>query len=136
MTRGRDLATPASELRHLAVCARSKWQARAERAWLGIVGVPLAEIATGLLDLWWTWVPLTAVAWACLPKWRWSWLLALELGFVGAMWAAIGATALAHFPDHQLLVGVLWALFPLALAVVGIANRRRQSRPEAYFPFH
>jgi len=135
MTSAPRLASRVTAARAFVDSLLVKWRARSERAWVGLIGVPLAQIATGLLDEWWTWIVLTAAAWACTPKWRWSWLLSLELGFVGTMWAAAGATALAHFPDHLLLVGVLWASFPVALAVVGAANRRRASRPESYYHF-
>jgi hypothetical protein len=114
--------------------ARATWSARGERLWLGLVAVPLAELATGLLDAWWTWPLLLICAWACMRSWRWLWLLSLELGFVGVMWAAVGATALAHLPNNRLLVGAIWTAFPLALAGTGARNRHRRTRPEAYFP--
>jgi hypothetical protein len=128
------LMATALPVRRACSSVLASWREREERSWLGLVGVPLGETATGLLDEWWTWLLLLFAAWAWTPSWRWSWLLAFELGFVGTTWAAIGATTLADFPENQLLVGVLWALFPLALALAGIANRRRQSGPEAYFP--
>ena len=113
---------------------RAAWRARRERLWLGLVAVPLAMIATGLVDLWSTWPVLLVCAWAFTRSWRWSWLLSLELGFVGVMWATVGATALAHLPNDRLLVGAIWTAFPLALAGAGAMNRHRHARPEAYFP--
>jgi hypothetical protein len=98
------------------------WRARRERLWIGLVAIPLAMTATGLLNQWWTWPVLLACAWACTRSWRWLWLLSLELGFVGAMWAAVGAAALARLPNDRLLVGAIWAAFPLALAGAGATN--------------
>jgi hypothetical protein len=112
----------------IVAAVKSAWQARRERLWVGLVAVPLAEIATGLRGMWWTWPGLLMCAWACTRSWRWLWLLSLELGFVGAMWAAIGATALAHLSNDRLLVGAIWTAFPLALAGAGIRNRRRHTR--------
>jgi hypothetical protein len=113
---------------------KAAWRARRERLWIGLVAIPLAETATALLSMWWAWPALLFIAWACTRSWRWFWLLSLELGFVGATWAEVGAIALAHFPDDRLLVGVIWAAVPLALAGAGTTNRRRYSQPEAYFP--
>ena len=84
--------------------------------------------------MWWMWPLLLVGAWACMRSWRWFWLLSLELGFVGATWAEVGIIALAQFPNHRLLIGVIWAAFALALAGAGAMNRQRYSRPEAYFP--
>jgi hypothetical protein len=110
------------------------WRERRERASLGLVGVPMAMIATGLTGLWWTWPLLLACSWGCTPSWGWSWMLALEEAFVGLQWAFVGTSALAQFPGSRLLVGTLWIAFPLALAGAGFLNRRRHARPEAYFP--
>jgi hypothetical protein len=68
-------------------------------------------------------------AWAC----TWTWLLSLELAAVGVMWATVGAMALAT-TGGRLVVGILRAAFPLALAGASYSNRRRHARPEAYFP--
>jgi hypothetical protein len=121
----------------IATTARSlseAWRARRERLALGVVGAPLAMIATGLTGEWWTWPLLLAGSWACTPSWRWSWMLALEEAFVGLQWAFVGAVMLAQLPGARLPVGVLWTAFPLALAGAGLLNRRRHTRPEAYFP--
>jgi hypothetical protein len=110
------------------------WSVRRERLWTALVAIPLAELATALVGMWWLWPALLGIAWACTRSWRWFWVLSLELGFVGATWAEIGVSALAHFPDDQLLVGAIWAALPLPLAAAGAMNRQRYSRPEAYFP--
>jgi len=101
--------------------------------WVGLVAIPLAELATGLAGEWWTWPVLAVCAWACTPSWSWLWLLSVELGFVGVMWAAVGTTAFAHLPNDRLLVGAIWAAFPLALVGAGWMKRRRSANPEAYF---
>jgi hypothetical protein len=111
----------------------SAWSSRAERLWIALVAIPLAEIASGLVGEWWTWPVLAVCAWTCTPSWRWLWLLSVELGFVGVMWAAVGATPLAHLPNDRLVVGAIWAAFPLALAGAGWMNRRRSANPGAYF---
>lgn len=113
---------------------KTAWSARRDHLWIGVVAIPLAETATGLVGLWWTWPLLLVVAWACTPTWQWLWVLSLEFGFVGVVWAAGGVAALAHFVNNRLLVGAIWAGFPLALAGAGLMNRHRHSRPEAYFP--
>jgi hypothetical protein len=110
------------------------WSARQENLWLGLVAVPLAETASGLLGLWWMWVVLLFVAQACMRSWRWFWLLSLELGFVGATWAEIGIIALVRWPEYRLVVEAIWAILPVPLVVVGAYNRERYRRPEAYFP--
>jgi hypothetical protein len=48
------LATVSSVRDALAVL----WRARPERLWTAFVAVPLAELATGLLRMWWAWPPL------------------------------------------------------------------------------
>jgi hypothetical protein len=115
-----------------AVAAR--WGRRRERLWLGLVAVPLAELATGLLGAWWAWPLLLAAAWAVTPSWRWYWMLSLELGVLGVMWATVGIEVLGRYPDARLMVGAAWAAFPLALTGTGTMSRRRARRPEAYFP--
>jgi hypothetical protein len=102
----------------------SGWGPR-ERLWLGLVAVPLAEVAAGLLGLLWTWPLLLVCAWLWTPSWQWLWVLALELGCVGLAWADLGIHALARSTtDQRWLVGAVWAAFPLALAGVGIRHRR------------
>lgn len=112
------------------------WSARRERLWLGLVAIPLALTATGLVDAWSTWPALLLCAWACTPTWRWLWVLSLELGFIGVTWAAIGVAALAHFANNRLLVGAIWTAFPLALAGAGVRNRRGHGRTEASPALH
>lgn len=141
---GHGHSSGAGALRHVAVAAhpvappfdaiKAAWRLRRERLWLGLVAVPLAEIATGLTGNWWAWPVLLAGAWACLRSWRWYWVLSLEEGGVGALWAINGANALARYPNDLVVVGVVWVSFPIALAAAGLVSRRRQGRPEAYFP--
>ncbi len=108
--------------------AKSAWRARRERLWVGLVAIPLAMTATGLLDQWWTWPVLLTCAWACTRSWHWTWLLSLELGAVGTMWAMVGAHALASYPADRLLVAAIWAAVPLALAAAGLRNRHRHAK--------
>jgi hypothetical protein len=87
-------------------------------------------MATGLLGLWWAWPVLLVDVWGWTPSRRWLWVLALEEAFVGVMWATAGISALTQFGDHELLIGVAWGGFPVALAGAGIVNRRRHNRLE------
>ncbi|CAN5243211.1 hypothetical protein BH20ACT24_BH20ACT24_03970 [soil metagenome] len=105
------------------------WQERRERLTLALIAVPLAETASGLSGLWWAWPALLAGAWACTRTWHWTWLLSLELGAVGAMWATVGADVLARSSGNLLVVGAAWAALPLALAATGLRNRHRHSKP-------
>ncbi len=83
------------------------WELRRERLTLALIAVPLAETASGLAGLWWTWPALLAGAWACTRNWHWTWLLSLELGAVGVMWAMVGADLLARreHPGYAVRVG-------------------------------
>ncbi len=97
---------PAIERVRVAIrSARATWIVRRERAWLGVVGVPLAMTATGLVKLWWTWPLLLVCSWTCTPSWRWSWMLALEEALVGLQWAFVGAAA----PRSCRVRGSWWA---------------------------
>jgi hypothetical protein len=107
---------------------RARWRRRRrDRLWLALVAVPLAEQATGLLNIWWAWPVLVFVAWVLTPSCRSSWVLSLELGIVGVMWSEVGIAALTDLPDDRFIVGTAWAFFPLALASAGIAMRNRAS---------
>ena len=105
------------------------WQLRRERLTLALIAVPLAETASGLAGQWWTWPALLAGAWACTRNWRWTWLLSLELGAVGVMWAMVGADLLARSSANLFVVGGAWAALPLALAAAGLRNRHRHAKP-------
>jgi hypothetical protein len=97
-----------------------------------LVAVPLAMTATALVDDWWLWFPLVIGAASCSPAWRWTWVLSLQLGVVGTEWAYVGAVSLATWPTHRIFVGFVWGGTSLALAVVGLFNRRYQSLPERH----
>lgn len=102
------------------------WTTRRDRPWLAIVAVALAMNASGLVQLWWLWVPLLLGAATCTPEWRWSWVLSFQLGVVGTEWAYVGATSLGQWPGQRLLIGATWALVVLFLAVAAKLNRRLQ----------
>jgi hypothetical protein len=120
----RRVAAPIAAVAKTRHALASMWLGRHERLWIAYVAVPLAELATGLLRMWWTWPPLLACAWGCAPRWRWAWVLSLELGFVGVVWATAGIAALAQLPTQRVVVGTVWAASALALAGAGIRNRR------------
>ncbi len=122
-------------LRHVLESGCRAWAARRDNGWVGVVAVPLAMTATGLIGQWWTWPILLAVA-ACLTRaWRWSWLLSLQLACVGTAWAVIGINWLTAFPSAMLFVGFGWAAVPLVLALAGVEHRRRRNRPEYQRPW-
>lgn len=107
---------------------RLGWTTGGDAPWITLVAVPLAMNAAGLLQLLWLWPPLLAVAYLGTRSWRWSWLLAFQLGLFGTEWAYVGAVALRSWPDRAVEIGVIWTGTALALAVAGATNRRRLSR--------
>jgi hypothetical protein len=119
----RRVAAPVAAVAKTRDALAAMWLGRRERLWIAYVAVPLAELATGLLRMWWMWPPLLACARACAPRWRWAWVLSLELGFVGVVWATAGVSALVELPTQRVLVGAVWAASVLALAGAGIRNR-------------
>jgi len=120
----RDIRTDIHDL------VESRWP----RPWLGMVAVPLEATACILVGYYnhvliWTFIPLAVAAWWWCPREsRWIWLLALQGGCVGAEWAFVGAAALAVFPNHLLLVGVIWGGFAAALAGTCAFVRWRENR--------
>jgi len=114
---------------------RNSWTSRRECACLTLIAVPLAMNASGLLQLWWLWLPLTAGAAACTPAWRWSWVVTLQLGILGTEWSFVGALALTTWPSHRDVVGGVWIATALALASAGLVNRRYNDVPERRHPW-
>ncbi len=135
-----DVGGTVSALRHLAavvgrlssllrpLLARALTLRRG-RPWLALVVVPLAMVAaTVALQLWWD-IPLAMLTWWWAPADDpWVWLLGILEACFGVQWAFIGATCLANFPTHRILVGVIWIAYAGFIAAVGWTNRRRYSR--------
>jgi hypothetical protein len=96
-----------------------------DNAWIGVVAVPVAMTATGLLDQWWSWPVLLIEAAISTRSQRWSWVLSLELGYVGTAWAFVGADALGSWPTLVVPIGVVWAAFPVLLAGA-VSHHRHQ----------
>jgi hypothetical protein len=109
---------------------RSEWGARRDNGWLGLVAVPLAMTATGVLGQWWSWPVLLAVSFCSTRAWRWSWVLSLEMAWVGTAWAVLGAWWLTAYPAERLLTGTAWTMFPAMLALMSFEHRRRMGGPE------
>lgn len=102
---------------------------RRERSWLALVVAPLGIVAaTVSLQFWWD-VPLAVAVWWWGPTDEpYVWLLGILEGCFGVQWAFIGATCLAAFPEHRLLVGMLWIGYAGGVAAIGLVNRQRFSR--------
>lgn len=133
-----SVETLRSDVRRVVVEAihalRNSWTNRRECAWLALIAVPLAMNASGLLQLWWLWLPLTVGAGACTPVWRWTWVVTLQLAILGTEWAFVGAAALTAWPTHRDVVGVVWVGTAIALAAAGFVNRRFNESPARRHP--
>jgi hypothetical protein len=121
----RGFANVPSVHRSVAVLSTS-WSQRRDRPWLALIAVPLAMNASGLVHLWWLWVPLLVGAAASTPAWQWSFVLSFQLAVLGTEWAYVGATALAQWPTQRQFVGLTWA--GVALYTGGVANLHREIR--------
>jgi hypothetical protein len=98
-----------------------------------MTAVPLAMVASDLLQLWGLFIPLCLCAWWYAErKWPWTWLVAVESGAFGTLWAYSGAVALAQFAAHRLLVGAIWVSLAAALAAVSAVNRAENSQSADY----
>jgi hypothetical protein len=97
------------------VAVAHEWASRRDNPWISVVAVPLGMTAAGLLGQWWVWPILTLDA-SIASRGTWSWVLGLELGYVGTNWAFLGAYALGTWPESVILVGLVWAAFPAVLA--------------------
>jgi hypothetical protein len=76
---------------------------------LGMLGMPLAMMASLLLSQWWTLIPLTVAAWWWAQRdWPWYWLLALLRGIVGFGWSILAVLALSTWPHVRPLAGAAW----------------------------
>ncbi len=106
-------------------------ETRVERPLLALVCVPLVMIAATLTGLWCVLPVLVIESWwfspsrLLSPNWRWSWVLAVEEGIFGTMWAFAGATNLAAFRDHTLVVGGIWAAAPAVVAIAGALSGKK-----------
>ena len=127
------IPSPIAAFRAARLDISMEWSERRDDPLFGLVAVPLAMTATGLLGQWWAWPLLTVEAAVTTRAWRWSWIGALETAFVGTEWAWVGATALASWPSMTVTIGAIWAAFPAVLAVA-VARHRRQSLRTLFMP--
>jgi hypothetical protein len=114
-------------IRRLILAGCHACASRHDRDATAFVAIPLAMVATGLLGVWWAWIPLVAAAAIAVPRWRWSALLTLQEAFVGTVWATVGVSYLREFPSDSVIIECLWAGFPVALATAGHRARVRAS---------
>ena len=112
-------------IRRAGAAVAYEWARHEDNAWIGIVAVPVAMTATGLLDQWWSWPVLLIESAVSTRSQRWSWVLSLELGYVGTAWAFVGADGLGSWPTLVLPIGVAWAAFPVLLAGA-VSHHRHQ----------
>ena len=106
---------------------------RAARPWTAMIAVPLAMIVCWLSEEWFT-LPLLCMTswWWADRRWPWTWLVAVEAGAFGSVWAYAGASALAQFADARPFVFIVWIGVALTLASVSLLNRRRNGHFEDY----
>lgn len=123
-TRSRPLAAAANGPGRLVASIRAL---RQPLPWVGKVGVPLAITAAMLTGTWWALVPLMVCVWLCTEDaWARRCLIALETGFLGAIWAVLGAYALGVWPSHRPIVGAGWAITAGAIAAIAWLRRRAE----------
>jgi hypothetical protein len=100
-----------------------------------MVAVPLAMVASMMVFLWWCWPPLIVVAWWFADRrWRWTWIVAVEAGVDGTLWAYTGATALGYFVEARLLVAAIWIGFALLLLAAFVYIRHNDRDLPPRFP--
>lgn len=94
---------------------------------LGMLGMPLAIMASLLLSQWWTLIPLTFAAWWWSERdWRWYWLVALLRGIAGFAWATMGVAALAAWAYGRPSAGIVWSVANgLLLGISSYVEARR-----------
>jgi len=110
---------------------------RIARPRLALLGVPLAITGALLAGQVWLVIPLAVCAWWWAPRDSgWYWPIAVGRGVVTTEWAAIGASALAAFPEARTFVSLVWAASPGLLALCAVstpatsaAKKRTHRRP-------
>jgi hypothetical protein len=118
-----------------ARAVRHQAASRAARPWLAMVAVPLGVTALGALasinsPLLVGILVLSGAAWWWSPReHRWTWLLVIQSGLVGAEWAYDGATALSEWPSDRVVVDLGWCGFAVALAACSLFVRLRERTP-------
>lgn len=107
---------------------------RPERPLLGLIAVPLAMnesmdavVLSPQSRTWLAWLPLLFCAWWWAPRrqFRWTFLIALEAGALGAQWSYLGGVALATWPQSRGSVAAIWIGVALLLAGGAALNRYR-----------
>ena len=103
--------------------AKRRWRAhRTARPWLGVIGVALLTQAVLLAGVGCLLPAAAALAWSwCPTDWRWTWLLPLACGTVGAAWAVIGVGLLQFWPCGP--GAALWVASAVGFAGAGHVAR-------------
>jgi hypothetical protein len=110
--------------------ARAAVATRDDRPWLGAVAAPLAITAVVLACEWPLLIPLSGLAWWWAPRpWRWSWLLPVQAGLVGAEWAYVGAVFLGGYPAARPLIATCWSGTAAAFAAWSARHRHQHGGP-------
>jgi hypothetical protein len=82
---------------------------------------------------WWLWPSLILCAWWWADRsFRWTWIVSIEQGAIGAQWAYLGAYALAAWPTQLVIVGTGWIGYALVLATASWIGRRHAQRDQPY----
>jgi hypothetical protein len=98
-----------------------------------MVACPLAVIPLMLSELWWLAILLLIGSWWWADRsWRWTWIVAIESAGFGTIWAYSFSEALAQFGNSRAVVGCVWSLAALSIAVVSMWSRRQSGSRDDY----
>jgi hypothetical protein len=106
---------------------------RTARPLTAMIVCPLAVIPLSLYGVWFL-VGLCFVAswWWADRAWRWTWLVSVECGAFGSVWAYTFSDALSRFDGARIVTGTIWAGASLLMALVSLLNRRRNGHLDDY----
>ena len=86
-----------------------------------------------LEELWWLALPLLIGSWWWADRsWPWTWIVAVECAAFGTVWAYSLSEALARFAESRVVVGCIWSLAALSIALVSLWSRRKRGSQDDY----